>query len=512
MTTFGVLMHAGLAVILDVLTTPGNGRAREELRSAMQAIIALAKEASLVRDRLLVVADGEFGHVPCLAVARALAVALLTRSARYALLEREDVQEHLASGLWERVADAGGGPIRYALDLGEVELPAGERTLDDQGKPHGPVWARVVVSRFQHTEETTSRGVVKDGYVYELFVSTELPAENWPAAEVVALFYGRTAIENRFAQAQASLGFQRLYSTNPEGMSFVLMSAFYVWNDQILQGLDLAEPFPEQPPQSVRAPVFEEGTTVQSSPAPEPEASPSPPASEAEEVASAPVEDLDGQQRLDELLTQVPWDAIETRRKLRWEPDNRHLLDEQGLHYRLVGTDLPPHGKGLLRFQRKLEDGAKKNLACSIEHDLAVAIRAAWVPRRPTFTRPPRERHRPKAPQWSLLIRTPTAGPLQARAPSFLPAAARLYSRRTKDQLQVLVTIVEGESPARLAHPLLQESPQRRQHRRQTWSQRRAHMAVPAHWDVRVEVRTACPRLRDHLRGVSRSTDQPGLS
>ena len=79
-----------------------------------------------------------------------------------------------------------------------MTIDAGERTRHADGGKYEPITVRVVATIFPKAG-TAKRGVTLDGWQVELF-AVDLPAEAFPAADVVAVYFGRTALENRFMQ------------------------------------------------------------------------------------------------------------------------------------------------------------------------------------------------------------------------------------------------------------------------------------------------------------------------
>ena len=74
------------------------------------------------REQALLRADGEFGSLPCLNIAKSFGIPFLTRCLHRSILDIPIIREQMERALWVRVLDSGSGPHRYAADLGEIGL------------------------------------------------------------------------------------------------------------------------------------------------------------------------------------------------------------------------------------------------------------------------------------------------------------------------------------------------------------------------------------------------------
>ena len=76
---------------------------------------------------------------------------------------------------------------------------------------------------------------------FEVFAALDLPSASFSAADLVGLYYGRSAQENHFAKLEAEFGFKAVYSYHPAGQRFaVLCSA--VWNTMIAAAKPATDP------------------------------------------------------------------------------------------------------------------------------------------------------------------------------------------------------------------------------------------------------------------------------
>ena len=151
---------------------------------------------------------------------------IVTRCSAYTLLDGDDVKALMDQpSLWMEVEDSKSGPRRTALDLGVREM---------EGTP-----VRVIASRFRIRNKKKKRhgsGRRIDDWQYELYFAT-LPHEAWAANDLVTLYYGRTAIENRFAAEDREFDLRRVLSFTPTGQLSACAIAMSLWNWRIALGL-----------------------------------------------------------------------------------------------------------------------------------------------------------------------------------------------------------------------------------------------------------------------------------
>jgi len=104
----------------------------------------------------------------------------------------------------------------------------------------------MVVSRFkpEDPQHKHGAGVILDGWHYEL-LGCNLPADAWPAAMAVSLYYGRSELENRFGQENREPGLDRLFSHNLAGQAFATLVGMYLWNRRTCNGGQVADIQPD---------------------------------------------------------------------------------------------------------------------------------------------------------------------------------------------------------------------------------------------------------------------------
>ena len=504
------LQHAGSSIWLDSRVAPGNGERRPALRSAIGAAVELCSALDHPLHRVVMVEDGEFGDVPSLTEHRDAGVACITRLNRLGLLDQPEVRQHMATQPWYWVPDSRSGPRRSAMDLGEVTVRPGKRTVRDDGVPYEPITVRVIVTRYPREGEA-EHGRVIEGWQYELFVALDLEPEAWPASDVVAAFYGRGAIENRFAQEDREVRLDHIYSYNLAGQELACVVGLFVWNLQVVNGFRL-NPLPEE---RVPAPV----RAVEIDPRPVPPAFLGQPeaaeplvgevqAAEAAEPLVGKVQvadthaDEQAQAALDTALRGLEWEHL-LRKRPGWSFDTAKAVVRCPAEQSLLLTSADGRsGQRTHRLQFRAASGsclcpmrascfasqdpnASKMITIHVPKEAGVELEALLPPVHFARRRAqsavnltaPLPSGRPRAAigpplEAHLLAGPPPQGSAEISDAQFLPAVARTAFRRACDDLVIDVT-VRAPAPA-VRHPYLVTNPADRQHRRATWAQRNA--------------------------------------
>jgi hypothetical protein len=239
------LMHSGSGLWLGIWTAPGQGDWRSHSKKAIERVVAVCRDAQLPLERVLLRVDGEGGNTPFITACQERGVHYLTRSTYYTLLDDAVLRQYLNEASWFEVEDSGSGPVRYAAELGQLELPCSNTTVREDGTPYAKVTSRMVIARYR-TEEGRGVGRLIDGWQYELY-ATDVDAEAYAAPEVVALYHGRSGLENRFCQEDREMGLDRLYSYHLPGYSLACVFGLFVWNLRVCWGVRLGGAAPEAP-------------------------------------------------------------------------------------------------------------------------------------------------------------------------------------------------------------------------------------------------------------------------
>lgn len=506
------LQHSGSGLWLDARVSPGNGDGLASLASAVEVAGNFAQALSHPRERVLIRMDGEFGGVPALTLLDEAGQPGLTRLNRLHLLDQPDVRQTIATGTWHKVPDSGSGPVRSALELGTVTLRPGREARRPDGSCYEPLDVRVVISRLPRQGEA-EHGRVIDGWQYELFAALRLPVEAWPAHEVVAAYFGRGAQENRFAQEDRELKLDRIFSYNLAGQELACLVGLMVWNLQIVLGLACEPPLPERRPAPFAAPVVDDRPVPAATWAPPPEIVQ--PAAVETPVPAAPPGGIDAD--LSAVLAEVPWDEkLASREGWTWDVDARvlrcptgqattltHVKPDKGSRSRQIMFRVPGRtcwncpGRESCLSSAKPDQTKVVTLAVpsALAERIAAQLPAVVFTRRQqhsveAMARPPRPGRPPRQ-----IIGAPLAiqaapdsppGPHQVSHAHFLPAAARHTLRRAFDTVDFQVDLRRAVVPPE--HPFLATTPDKRQHRRATWTQRLRWYALPEGSAVRVTV------------------------
>lgn len=519
------LQHSGSGLWLYASMAPGNGDHRADLAGALDTVVATCARIEHPLSHALIRVDGAYGWVPDFTACREREVPFCTRLTRPELFTQPDFLQRLLAAEWVFVPDSGGGPRRSAAELGLVTVHAGDGVVRNDGTPYEPVEVRVVVSRFER-DKKAQRGRVIEGWQYELFV-IDAPADAWPAAETVALYFGRTAEENRFCQEDKELVLDRIFSYELAGQEFATHVGLMVWNLRVACGFDLDSPPVDVPQQTPRVAL--------------PDTRRVPPATVAtsEPTSAKRVEDADAdvdvvstpdptgaREQAIALLDGLDWQLLLAGRPgWRWMTGRGELRcpDNQALTLSFVDLVSAPPGRARVHFAGRASacDGCELRSRCfssskpraakmiNITVGAAEATRLdgllKLLPRQGRM----RQRALPKArsatPQrmWKgPPIRKPPveveAGPLAATVSLFLPAAARrVFLQATMN----LTTHVHVHMPPALPRlpTLVAPNEAARRHSRLTWTERVARYALPH--DAKVDVTYAGPPILSTIVG-----------
>lgn len=458
------VQHAGSGVWAHAHLHPGNGEGVVDLELALGNVGRLVDRLGHARERTLVRLDGEFGSVPYFSTLRAHRLPFVTRLNRPSLYEDVEVLKRLREAEWYLVPDSGSGPTRAAADLGVFTIHPGRDTKRADGSSYEPIVIRVVASRFLK-DGKAQRGRVLDGWQVELFAA-DVPANAWPAPEVVASYYGRAGQENRLAQEDREAALGRIVSYHLPGQEFATLVGLFLLNLQIARGFEL-----EPPPSVHPAPTLRQPQRDTRAPAAWPR----------DPVISG-------------LLAKLDWTTmLASRPGWTWSADTGGLRCEEGRELVLTtvrstsgrtglifcrpagGCEACAARSGCLRSNRP---HAVKHAEFSIPGDIAERLRKRLAEARGKAAPSRRVKIAPIDTQ---------AGLHAAIGPRFLPAEAR---RRFREMFAELTLRVEVElPPPEPPRPRLVAADEAgRQHRRVTWAQRTASNALPEGAVVRLDI------------------------
>jgi len=477
-------MHAGGGVWVHGHLSPGNGEGVADLELALDGIVATCARLEHPLERALVRLDGEHGNVPWFTACRERGVPFLTRLNRPKLYEDPEVLATLRAATWHLVPDSGSGPQRSATDLGVLTLAAGKQTLRADGSAYEPVTVRVVAVIFPKRGEA-KRGRVLDGWQVELF-AVDLPADRWPAAEAIGLYYARNGFENRLAQQDRELGLGRIACYHLPGQELATVVGMANWHERVVRGFELERPPEQAPVQQLHTPVVDERV---------PASWPRDPVLQKQLAA------LDWARML---VDKPGWSFDAASSELHCEQERPLTLTtvrprpgpggRTGLIFRRPthGCEPCPSRPGCLLSERP---EASKHVEFSIDAEGAAHLRDRLA--------------RVRTPDTDTIAPIAVApGPLAIAHALFLPAEARHAHREVflGATLRVEVTLPPPPPPR---PRLVAASVGHRQRRRQTWAQKVARYALPTEATTHLQVNGS---KELHARFAERALPNDGVS
>lgn len=430
-----VVSDATSAAWVHVDVVRGSGEVSSMVSRAVDAVRDFVGTDPETLSTTLMVCDGVSGGKPQTRAVLEGGLHVLTRNNEYARLESKRAAKLMASSRWLAVEDSGSGPRREAIDLGIARID-GHRL-------------RVIASRLRvKGKRVYGAGRTIGQWHYELFL-TSLPTQGWAANDIVTLYYGRTAIENRLAAEDREFNLSRTFSYHRPGQALACAVGMSLWNFRLASGLASVPPASPERAQAMRTEPL------------------GPDAAEESERSS---DDETPQSRLDTL-------ALVHQRAHQWcEPrsDWSYLEDEQVL--------LCPQQERLVLSLRKCRDTLSARFVAPPSACNTCKLRSACMPRASGTSSHTRKEvsltlgawtgreDRPR-PDFEVLGSQPQLPVLIPCAPSLLPAVLRRKARELSSnaQVSVLAKTLEGES-SEPDH--LRDDPSTRQKRRLSRRQR----------------------------------------
>jgi hypothetical protein len=373
------------------------------------------------------------------------------------------------------VPDSRTSPQRAAADLGVLTLVADKKTRRPDGSPYEPLTVRVVACIFPKTGDA-KRGRTIDGWEVELF-AVDLPADAWPAPEAICAYYGRNALENRFAQEDRELGLDRIVSYELPGQELATLVGLSLWNLRLVRGFQMQTPPAERPVQHLRQPKVDERVP--------------------EHWPRDPV--------VLDTLNKLDWEALLANREGgSYDTATGEVVCEDGRRLTLTTVRKAPRSRTTtsMIFRRpwggceecpardgclhSVRDGASKHAELAIPTEVAekLRVRLGRVRRKGA---PPRTRIAPVPGE---------PGPRAVHDALFLPARARQLFRSTFKAATLHVEV--DVPPPRSGPHLVAVDVGHRQRRRKTWEQNLARYELSDEARVRLRL-DAGPALRGML-------------
>ena len=205
---------------------PGNGQYREELRRSKTTIQEYIKAHSFPAERTLLRLDGQYGTRAV--VSDVADFAYVTRGKGYSLLDRADVQARLHLPADHHLSSAESGVCRALYDCPD-------QRLDESG----PLVRVIVATHPAPTKKKRQVGLVRDGVVYELFL-TNLPQSAFTASDVVSLYLHRGSFETALEDEDREQEPDRWCSHSAWGQEAWQIVAQWTWNLRLELGHKLA--------------------------------------------------------------------------------------------------------------------------------------------------------------------------------------------------------------------------------------------------------------------------------
>lgn len=139
--------HAGSGLWVRAHLSAGKGAGIVDLELALDSIGETAEQTGLPQDRVLVVADGDYGNVPYFGSWGEPSLACITGLNRPKLYEDPGMLQRPCESDWTAVPDSRSGPQRFGAEIGTMKVHPGKRTWRADGSRHEPVSVRVVARR-----------------------------------------------------------------------------------------------------------------------------------------------------------------------------------------------------------------------------------------------------------------------------------------------------------------------------------------------------------------------------
>lgn len=225
----------------------GNGKYREELKHALEAVTWYAMAHALPLSQIAIRLDGLYGNAAPLTNVLSTGLGVIVRSKDYTLLDRAEVQEVLARPPVEICTHPESGAARALYDCPDISLCG----------PEGP-HVRLIVATHPATSMPHKIGKKRDSVIYELFV-TKLPTPAFSAKDVLDLYLHRGSFETVLADEDVEQDIDRWVSHTPCGQELFQILAQWVWNLRMELGQHLS-------PTPMRTTQF--APALESSPAP----------------------------------------------------------------------------------------------------------------------------------------------------------------------------------------------------------------------------------------------------
>ena len=241
-----IVQDAGAGAFIGVRIGLGNGAHRDDMRWAAETAAQYHRRLDADEAKAILRFDGKAAGMPAIFSAVDAGLDVVTRWADYSVLEHADAVELFQTPGWAAVPDSGSGPRRKARELFIKFVSRSDGSKQQQDCADLEV--RVVVTRYKLSKnEKHGCGRELNGYVYEMFATTLAP-DAWPADDLVALYYGRSAEENHFAELDRKFPVNHILSWHLPAQQLWTAAGLMAWNTLLGWGAEMVDWTESTPP------------------------------------------------------------------------------------------------------------------------------------------------------------------------------------------------------------------------------------------------------------------------
>jgi len=221
------ILQAHTHQFLGTFGGPGNGDYREELKRACVVAVNYATTHCLLPSQVLIRLDGAYGDKWVLSEVLSTGLGLIGRSRDYTFLDRAEVKAVLAGPAVCQCTHPESGAERSLYDCPQIRLAKG-----------GPD-VRLLIATHPATLHHPKIGKLRDGTVYELFVSTLAPRA-FTVKDVLDLYLHRGSFETVLADEDQEQNTDRWVSHSACGQEFWQILNQWVWNLRLELGQNVS--------------------------------------------------------------------------------------------------------------------------------------------------------------------------------------------------------------------------------------------------------------------------------
>jgi hypothetical protein len=197
---------------------PGNGDYRGELARALDAIVNYAGWLCMPLSQILIRLDGLYGNATVLKDLLDSGIGVIVRGKDYGMLDLPAVQARLKQPPDQETTHPESGAHRALFDCPDLPLT-----------PTGPRIRLIVATHPATSTKKPSIGVLRDGTVYELFLTT-LPLYAFTSADVLDLYLHRGSFETVLSDEDREQNPDRWCSHTTWGQEFWQILHQWIWN------------------------------------------------------------------------------------------------------------------------------------------------------------------------------------------------------------------------------------------------------------------------------------------